>query len=223
MSRKQWRLPQSLSGHTRREAVCLCRRPSTRQNWQHQLQRFVQELFVRACVRLQGVSNGTSFAPLPTRLSFLHVRQDESSSLTVCFLKLLVLKCLNKCRQTRAGYKSKQHLHTVMQSSANCAKNTAFRCSCCFAKKTEITVFVQVVPFWFSWLLCKHQSAQPQPVMGGFWLMDFMNVHVIVLFHKTTHFSLLWKISEFVANSCCFYVLHDLWGFFVLFLPPHCL
>lgn len=86
----------------------------------------MHELFVRACVRLQGVSNGTSFAPLPTRLSFLHVRQDESSSLTVCFLKLLVLKFLNKCRQTRAGYKSKQHLHTVMQSSANCAKNTAF-------------------------------------------------------------------------------------------------
>lgn len=86
----------------------------------------MHELFVRACVRLQGVSNGTSFAPLPTRLSFLYVRQDESSSLTVCFLKLLVLKCLNKCRQTRAGYKSKQHLHTVMQSSANCAKNAAF-------------------------------------------------------------------------------------------------
>lgn len=86
----------------------------------------MHELFVRACVRLQGVSNGTSFAPLPTRLSFLYVRQDESSSLTVCFLKLLVLKCLNKYRQTRAGYKSKQHLHTVMQSSANCAKNAAF-------------------------------------------------------------------------------------------------
>lgn len=73
-------------------------------------------------MRLQGVSNGTSFAPLPTRLSFLYVREDESSKSDCVFSKTVSPKTFEQMQTD----KSRLHLHTVMQSSANCAINAAF-------------------------------------------------------------------------------------------------
>lgn len=188
----------------------------------------MHELIVRACVRLQGVSNGTSFAPLPTRLSFLYVRQDESSSLTVCFLKLLVLKCLNKCRHTRAGYKSKQHLHTVMQSSANCAKKrclceaSSSRCSCCFAKKPRdysLCTSGSLLVF----LIVMQAPVSSASACYGWVLTDgfhecscncaFSQNHAF--FPSVEYFqNSLQTPATFVPQDLCFYVL---------FLPPHCL